>query len=214
MPNSIVLRNERNIYVNPAWNQACQYLLMHSMGEYFCLCNNDIIAGERWLEPIFKLFATRKDEFYIPISNGQYNTDCPYWDRGEFERYVRKTLYEPLQARVITESFAGFVIFMRTKHIRLFYPIPEVLKVLRGDDWIVDCLLNNCVYPMRVNQCAIHHYGSATQRGMDDAPAIDGLNFSQLRDRDSEEFEKIKRNLFPARNMWHISAHKWKIKLL
>src|SRR5579859_6898962 len=160
--NSTIIQNEHNLYVNPAWNQGFKHLLEMDTGEYVCLCNNDIIAGFDWLQPIFDLFEKRKNEFYVPVSNTQLD---PLF-HGEDELLKYSFSPKPLMLSYIREPFVGFCMFMRTTHVPLFYPIPEVIKVLHGDDWITDTLFSNGIVPIRVNRCAVYHVGGGTQRNM------------------------------------------------
>jgi GT2 family glycosyltransferase len=44
----IVVRNEKNIFVNPAWNQILQYFLKDNSYDYCCIMNSDIIMQPEW----------------------------------------------------------------------------------------------------------------------------------------------------------------------
>lgn len=193
-----IIRNPTNLYVNPAWNQGLKYVLSHSLGEYICIINNDIEVGKNWLEPIFWLFEHHKNEFYVPMSNTQENPAF-----GDFHKYVEDAWNRPLELRYILQPFVGFCMFIRKEHIGLFYPIPEQMKVLRGDDWITDCLASNGILPRRVSRCAVNHFGGATQRGM---PIHD------LRNQDYAEFDKLYRTEYKRRGIDRI--HEVGIKLL
>lgn len=193
VPNARVIANRENIYVNPAWNQGFQYILDNDLGDYVCLCNNDIIAGERWVEPLYDLFRTRSCEFYVPTSNTQ--PAAPFQTVDEFRDYAKNAWAGPLVLSQIRELFMGFCIFMRKSHIRHFYPIPHEIKVLRGDDWIVDNLFYNCIMPVRVNRCTVHHFCGATQRG---------LPIHDIRNRDVAEFDRILRTTYRERGMGRI----------
>lgn len=203
IPNSHIITNEKNIYVNPAWNQGFAYVLDNDLGDYVCLCNNDITVGRKWLEPIFHLFSTREDEFYAPQSNTQ--PEPAFNSQSGFRDYVEEVWSQPLEVTLITTLFMGFCIFMRKKDIEIFYPVPEQLKVLRGDDWIIDNLFFNGIIPYRVSRCVVHHFGGGTQRGMP---------IHRLRDQDHKEFQKLYDEFYRPRGMGHIHENKIKVSLL
>lgn len=201
IPEGIVIRNEKNIYVNPAWNQAFKYVLEHDLGKYVCLCNNDIEAGEKWLEPIFDLFSQGRNEWYLPTSNTQ---DEPAF-HNDFKEYCDKLKHMPLKLTYINKNFIGFCMFFRKDHIPGFYPVPESLKILRGDDWITDCITHQGAICLRVSHCACHHFNGGTQRGM---------QIHELRDNDCREFDLIVDTEYKKRKMYRIFDYKFSAKLL
>lgn len=196
IPNSHVIRNEENIYVNPAWNQGFKMALEKDLGEYICLCNNDIIAGSRWLDCIFHLFEKNVNEFYVP--EGHESQKAFEVESANFHRH-------PLRLTLIREAFVGFCFFMRKKHIGLFYPIPETIKVLHGDDWIADTLTHHMILPLRVNHCVVYHARSATQRSM---------SLHDLHNKDHGEFDKLCKTEYKKRGMERIDSNIWKACML
>lgn len=195
VPDSIVINNPQNIYVNPAWNQAFDYILNHDIGDYVCLCNNDIEASENWLDEIFKLFRQNRQEWFIPMT----------LNYPEFKKH-RET-FQPTNLRLskIEGNFVGFCMFFRKEHIKHFYPIPSQLLVLRGDDWITDCISFHNVVCFVVHNCVVHHFGSATQRI---------LSINPIKDSDAREFDKLVATEYKNRGMKRIFQHKFQIGLL
>lgn len=192
--NSHVIRNETNLYVNPAWNQGFKYVLEEKLGDYVCLCNNDIIVGRRWLDTIFDLFGSNRKEWYLP------------WDECSDLSVAAEMQSRPVKLKQVTEPFVGFCLFFTREMIECFFPIPECIRVLRGDDWITDCLVHNNNIPFRVSHCLLTHLGSATQSVMH--------SLWEVRDVDVAEFDNLCRTEYPKKGMKRIFDHRYRIKVL
>lgn len=203
VPNAHVLYNEKNIFVNPAWNQAFKYVLDHDLGDYCCLCNNDIVAGSNWIDSVLYLLDQNRNEWYLPTSNTQENP--PFGPEHEFSSYCDQMKTTPLKLTLVYWNFIGFCMFFHKRHIKNFYPIPEELKVLRGDDWITDFMASRGVICFRVNHCAAHHFGGATQRGM---------SLHNVICHDADYFEHLVRQEYPKRQAKRIPNVDFPIKLL
>lgn len=202
VPDSHIITNQENNYVNPAWNQGFEFILNNNIGDYICLCNNDIVAGTGWLSPILNAFETRLSELYIPTSNTQLyiptsNTHpfTAFHHHHELEQYTRTLQDKPLKFTPVIHPFVGFCMFFRKKHIEYFYPIPHELKILRGDDWIVDNLFHRSVVPMLVSHCAVYHFISVTQRS---------LSIGNITSSDANLFNRICDTEYKKRKMGRI----------
>lgn len=182
--NSEIITNKENVFVNKAWNQGFDKV----KEKYCCLANNDIRVGKNWLNGIFKAFETRYGEVYIPASNVE-----PEPDFTEEKYYVSKHEFKPFK-----ETFPGFLMIFKSSLIRLFYPIPEQLKILHGDDWIFDHLYHHGYTPTKCYDCPVYHFISMTQRKM---------NLGELHNRDHDEWEKIKNTIYKKKNMERIQHH-------
>ena len=107
------LQQERNIYVNPAWNLGVRL----SEYEYICICNDDI------------LFDTDIFQFIQPYLNeGIYGMST--------ENYYNREPETPYEIRSIDHRPWGWgcLFFIHKKN---YYPIDERLKIASGDDWLI-----------------------------------------------------------------------------
>lgn len=177
VPNSHIITNKHNIYVNPAWNQGFKYLLENDICDVVCLCNNDIVVANDWLKGFDSLFKDK--QFYVPISNSMFDRK-PYNNYAEFIKYIHS--HNEPNLKLIYRKFVGCCIFFKRSDISYFYPIPETLKVLHGDDWINDNLFSNGLLPYHVESCAIYHHSSSTQRS---------LNLSSIHQQDHKQYSKL-----------------------
>lgn len=159
--NSVTITNSKNEFVVQAWNQGLRQVLLADDSDYVCICNNDILVGERWLEPIFTLFHHRRDELYIPVNNNK--PDDAFSTEKQFQEYASKIHSHRLRLQFQETNFIGFCMFMRFEHLKLFYPIPESLKLYHGDDYLVDMLGHHGIKAAKVNRCAVYHLLGATR---------------------------------------------------
>lgn len=161
LSNSQIISNPQNFFVTKAWNQGLT-LAQKAKSDYICLCNNDIIAGKNWTEPILNLFQNRENEFYYPTNNHEpYST---YDNIKEFQEYGEIIQKQPIRLHFPKEYFIGFCIFFRKEYLDLFLPIPEELKIHHGDDYVVTKLRKNGIYPAKVNKCFAYHFLQTTQK--------------------------------------------------
>lgn len=192
IPNSITIHNDKNKYINHAWNQGLN-IISKNDSEYLCLCHNDFIVCPNWLDPIFELFSTKIKEFYMPVSNTQPRN--PFDDKKGMKYYFsnqEKTILLP-----ISEPCLGFCIFIRKEHLSHFYPIPDQLKILRGDNWIMDNLYSKGILGYRVNKCVVFHENGTTQKI---------LSTDQIRNNDIFEFNKIKNSIYKINKINQIES--------
>jgi GT2 family glycosyltransferase len=202
VPDSEVIANKKNLYVNPAWNQGFHRFLQKNI-PYCCLCNNDVIVGKNWLDPIFEAFQKRKSEMYVPCSNMAPKKE--FNDIKEFGSYHSKIENKnPIYYPLVLE-FPGWCLFMKREHVKKFYPIPESIKVLRGDDWIIDLLYHEGIVPTASSHCYAYHHESKTQRSM-------GLG--HIHQEDINEWEFIKNNYYKKYKIQRLNLRKSKVRML
>ncbi|WP_162143139.1 glycosyltransferase family 2 protein [Granulicoccus phenolivorans] len=115
-PKVRVLQQERNIFVNPAWNLGAR----EARGEYLAIVNDDVLFDAAAFDVVGKA-----------LSRGLFGVIGP--DRSAFAEVSgtpRVTL-----ARASTTSF-GFGVFMCLRR-RDYSPIPESMRIWGGDDWLI-----------------------------------------------------------------------------
>ena len=201
VPDAEVITNKKNVYVNPAWNQGFHRFLQKDV-PYCCLANNDIVVGKDWLTPIFESFETRKCEIYVPCSNMEPRKE--FTDRTGFERYPERLAGRNKTYLSVHTGFPGWCLFMTREHVKVFYPIPESIKILRGDDWIMDHLYHEGVVPTRCSHCYAWHHESKTQRAM----SLGGVHHE-----DVEDWGKILRMYYEPRRMKQVRERKPKVRM-
>lgn len=105
----IVIRNEVNRYVNPAWNQVMEFFLERE-GEYdlLVLANSDLVLDVGWAD---KLRAHRAADRREQVTFGKV---------------------EPEQLSL------GAFFAVTTAVVRAVYPIPGEILIYGGDDWIFE----------------------------------------------------------------------------
>lgn len=121
-----VIANDKNEYVNPAWNQLMKYFLDHKEYDVLCIMNSDLILPKEWQYGL--------DIFYsvlggIPVAECiDDKTMIPTCNGSRFE-------YEEL-----TGGIAGIFICLTREQCEKVYPIPSYIKCWFGDNWIYEIL--------------------------------------------------------------------------
>lgn len=112
-PRLRVLNQERNIYVNPAWNLGAE----EARSNFLVLSNDDILFSGRVID-----LAARA--LHLPVGVVGPHESC-------FHRQVDGRMWiSPTYLR--TTGF-GTLMFLRRDH---YVPIPDDLRVWCGDDWL------------------------------------------------------------------------------
>jgi glycosyltransferase involved in cell wall biosynthesis len=109
------LVQERNIYVNPAWNLGAKV----ASGHILCFMNDDITV-----RPDLFSYVTRLFEADYQREIGLMGLD---WDKQ-----VNSMGYKTVLAR--EDFFFGSLMFIRAED---FKPIPRPLKIWHGDDYLL-----------------------------------------------------------------------------
>lgn len=128
LPNVYVIRNEENIYVNPAWNQIIAHFLKSNC-DMLCIMNSDLLMQNNWADVLRQWYQTSDGgESYIPfIINDKREIGHPV--------DIISHLYEEVH-----EGTAGVFITLTQEQARMVYPIPDELVVWYGDNWIYTIL--------------------------------------------------------------------------
>ena len=107
--------NDKNIYVNPVWNQAFRIFLCSDY-THLAIISSDIIMMPGWekfvkkhnRDNIIMLPDTVKEHFKHSWTNKSHHIEC----------------------------WAGMFLFFDKKMVKICFPIPETVKIWFGDNWI------------------------------------------------------------------------------
>ena len=128
--------NAKNIYVNPAWNQAMRYFMKTDF-DLLAIISSDVAMMKNWESFVGAYFD---NQIMIPkILN------IPADDMKE-----RVTMSS--SNKLVNGGHPGAFILLSREMVEKVYPIPETLKIWFGDEWIFRILMN-AGYQMRV-----YHY--------------------------------------------------------
>lgn len=115
-PKVRVLQQDRNIYVNPAWNLGAK----EARGEFLAILNDDILPSGDLLSEVSGALRWRRHVGLIGLHKSCFvvSDAREKWWRPAYER---------------TEGF-GVAMFLRRED---FVPIPQDMLVWYGDDWLM-----------------------------------------------------------------------------
>ena len=68
-----IIKNENNIYVNPARNQIIKWFLQNSKYDYLVIFSSDVVMQKNWLEILKNRWAVNPDEICIPTLTPDIN---------------------------------------------------------------------------------------------------------------------------------------------
>lgn len=125
--NVTVIRNEENIFVNPAWNQIIKHFIDHPEYDYLLIMNSDLILQKDWNLLLDLYFENYPDIIPLPVILN---------DSTVHGMNINLTL----QHEQVFEGTPGVLIILNKKHVKIVYPIPSYIKVWFGDNWIFDIL--------------------------------------------------------------------------
>lgn len=166
-----VLRNEKNIYVNPAWNQFLNYFLSNKQYSHLIIMNSDLIMQKDWDKVLRNRWAINSDEIILPIMTQ---------DKTLMYKDVDSSLSE---AQIVFEGTAGVFITLNQRQAPIVYPINESILVWFGDNWIFSILRALNYGTIIPNNLFSYHYWSATIQ------KVDGI--SEIIEQDKVNWEKI-----------------------
>ena len=142
--------NEKNVYVNPAWNQILK-IFLGSNYERLIILNSDMILEKDVIQKIQNIDIDGEKTIILP------NVSDHHISEG---------------VREIEWGFPGIMIVLTRKMAELVYPIPESLKLWFGDDWIYRRLIKNG-YRLRVQYgIKASHSGSRSITSLKEASEI------------------------------------------
>jgi len=151
-------RKEKNIYVNPAWNEIFDLVKT----KYLTLINNDCLIQSY---NYFSEILNHMDQNEIIISSCKtkniqsYNFINKLFYKIKYKFYSAKPLLFSNDARR-----QGWLMTINLEIYKtLDYKIPPYLKIWYGDDWIwSQIILNNLNYSVYKNRYALHVKSSST----------------------------------------------------
>jgi hypothetical protein len=144
------LINEKNVYVNPAWNQIMK-IFLNSNYDKLIILNSDMILEKDVIQKIQNIDIDKEGTIILP------NVSDHHISEG---------------VREIEWGFPGIMIVLSRKMCELVYPIPESLKLWFGDDWIYRRLIKNG-YKLRVHyDIKAKHAGSRSIVSLKEAVEI------------------------------------------
>lgn len=121
--NVLVVSNDANSYVNPAWNQIIHFFLQ-SEYDYLCLMNSDLVLQKDWDIVLRNRWAKNKDEIIIPVvADKSVDVHTDWQDAIE-----------------VSSGTAGVFITLNQLQASLIFPIPDNILVWFGDNWIYEIL--------------------------------------------------------------------------
>ena len=120
-----VIRNARNIYVNPAWNQLAKQFL-DSDAEILVLANADLAVAPGWAASLLMRHERARD-----------CGDPEFWF-GRIVHNVEEALRPcaPSIETTDTQGTAGSFFAMTRAAVRIAFPVPAELLIWYGDGWI------------------------------------------------------------------------------
>jgi len=126
--NVILIHNEVNIYVNPAWNQGIEYFLREKEFDYLIILNSDMTMYENWDLVLRKRLEVYPDEISMPtVINDRLFTDL-----------VVDT--EVIEGTTVYGGVNGAFILLNRKQAKIVFPIPSDIVVWFGDNYIFELL--------------------------------------------------------------------------
>lgn len=143
--NVLVIHNEQNIYVNPAWNQIINYFLSTDH-DYLLIMNSDLILQKDWNKVLDMYFENYPDLIPIPV----IEEDLMKYNNG---------ITLTIKHKEVTEGTAGVLIIINRKQAKNIYPIPNYIKIWFGDNWIYE-ILRTKYKTVIVENLVCYHSGS------------------------------------------------------
>jgi GT2 family glycosyltransferase len=116
--------NEKNIYVNPAWNQIIDFFLK-SEHDYLIIMNSDLIMQRNWSEVLRNRWNVNPDEILLPVMGNSIPANV---------------ITDVAPAELVTSGTPGVFITLNRKQAEMIFPIPEACRVWFGDNWAYDIL--------------------------------------------------------------------------
>lgn len=126
--NFYVHTNEKNEYVNPAWNTCMEFFLEHKEYDVLCIMNSDLILPPKWDKAL--------DLFYDFMPNNA----IPVGTTIDNKEKISECDLTKVEVNAVDGGIAGIFICLTRKQCEAVYPIPHYIKVWWGDNWIYEVL--------------------------------------------------------------------------
>ena len=172
-------REEKNCYVNPAWNK----IFFQEKCEFLTLLNNDcFVLSPRYFEEILPYMHSSK----IGISSCK-TKNIPHLKNDQFQTkdyYYFSDEREPLIFNDQARRQGWLMTIDLNIYKTLNYKIPDYLKLWYGDDWIWGQFIeNNLKTAVFKNRYAIHIKSSTiSSREMQQIVKVDNENLIKFGD--------------------------------
>ena len=150
-----VIRNESNIYCNPAWNQIVSERFLKSDAEILVVANADVVVAKGWAQALY----ARKLSF---LQNKEIWFCSQTWDVEQARRGV--DLPDPTETPYRT--MGGFFFALPREAVPLVFPIPEPVLIWYGDNWIFETLERTGYRRVSLRDMLVWHAESVTQKRM------------------------------------------------
>lgn len=140
-PRVHIIVNEKNIYVNPAWNQIMKFFLD---GDYdnVIILNSDAILCNDWDKFLDGYYDTLGGAIPVPryVKNKTRINPANIYEWGFVSWYFWKDDLEEGEKNEYP-SIPGVCICLTREDVELIYPIPDTIRVWMGDDYIYKVLM-------------------------------------------------------------------------
>jgi hypothetical protein len=170
--------NQKNIYVNPSWNQILEYFLKWGRYDRLIIMNSDLSMGYLWDLVCSAQWNKDEDAILVPVINPKEDIfPAPYL----------------LPAELVTAGTPGVFITLNRKQAKIVHPIPDTLKIWFGDNWIYE-ILRGVGYKTVIppNLIATTQWSQTIKR-IPEAPQIieqDKIEWPKLADQVKERIEE------------------------
>jgi len=146
-----IIRNSRNVYVNPAWNQLAERFLA-SDSEILVLANADLAAAPGWSTALLMRHGWASQ-----------HSEHEFWF-GRIVHDVEDAL-RPCPSSVETtdaQSTAGSFFAMTREAVRIAFPVPSELLIWYGDGWIHTLLSKSGYHGVALRDLVCWHRGGVS----------------------------------------------------
>ena len=158
-----VITNDKNIYVNPVWNQAMQIFLCSDY-THLCLLSSDVVMMEGWEKYVEAIHPYQVIVLPEIVNNHKHHD------------YLAESHH--------VECFAGIFFLLDKKMAEICYPIPEQMKIWFGDNWIQKKLEAKGYQARVYHDLHAIHGNSESVRGL-------GAEATPIIEQDKIEWQKL-----------------------
>jgi GT2 family glycosyltransferase len=164
-----VLRNERNVYVNPAWNQIAERFLS-SDADVLVIANEDLVTSRGWAAALLQraIAARQKGEREMWFGRRTHQLEEAKTPRALPAAVAAKVdsfssgLSSEDDAWKDVESTQGEFFALARASAELVFPIPEDLLIWYGDNWIIEILGLSGHKLVTLRDVVVWHKGSVS----------------------------------------------------
>lgn len=167
-----IIHNQKNMYVNYAWQQAIDYFLEHLEYTHLIIMNSDLVMHASWATVLKNRLTQELNQISIPLLKKDSNLST------EIDIAITKNIKKPIAGT------AGVFIVLNQKQAKIISPIPyKYIKVWFGDNWIYDTLRGvGYVTIIPDNLLAFHYISQNVQKVK---------NVGEIIEKDKQSWQKI-----------------------